>query len=221
MPAPTLAPPRPAAPAPAPPAGGDAFAGRYVTPEEYLRFEEHAETKHEWIDGEVREMAGGSKRHATLNRRINARLDLAFEAEPVVGFTGDIKIRILDGPYYYCDGCFAVAPGEFEPPVRPDGEETVLLDPVLIVEVLSKSTARIDRGEKLTAYRTIPSLRDHLLFDQRVPIVEHHFRTAGGAWEKATHRGAGAELRFAAGGAPVTLGPIYAVLDKLAGPAAG
>ena len=211
MSAATLAPPS------APP-GWDLPAG-YVTREEYLRFEETADTKHEWIDGEVREMAGASKRHCKLDRRIGTRIDLAFEGAAVETFSNDIKIRVPDGPYYYCDGSLAVAPARFEPPVRPDRPETVLLNPALIVEVLSDSTAHIDRGEKLDAYRTIPSLRDYLLFSQDEAHVERHFRRDDGTWGEEVRRGRAAAVPLAAaGGAELNLGAIYAVLD---GPADG
>ena len=186
----------------------------YVTAEEYLRSEEDAEIKHEWIDGKVREMAGSTDRHGALAWRIGTRLDVAFEDEPFVGFSNDVKVRVPDGPYYYPDGSLTVAPGEFEPPVRPGGRPTVLLTPAVIVEILSDSTAHIDRGEKLDGYRTIPSLRDYLLFRQDRAEVEHHFR-AGGGWDDATYRGRDAAFALTAGGTPLNLGGIYSILDRL------
>ena len=189
----------------------------YVTAEEYLRREELAEVKHEWIDGKVREVAGASKLHCKLEWRINLRLGLLFEGLPFEGFTNDVKIRVPDGPYYYCDGCLAASPSEFEPPIRPGGPETVLTNPAVIVEVLSPGTAHIDRGEKLDGYRTIPSLTDYLLFSQDEPHVEHHRRGPGGEWSDDTHRGRDAVLTPAAGGATLGLGTIYKALDGLAG----
>ena len=212
MPTATLAPPTDAPPF---------AAGGYVTREQYLRDEEFADTKHEWIDGEVREMAGVSAEHTLIANRIRSLLDRAYGRPPAGGvwgvFDSDFKTRIPDGPYVYPDAAVAAAPYRFEPPVRPGGPRTVLLNPAVLVEVLSDSTAHIDRGEKLRAYRTIPSLRDYLLFEQDAPAVEHHFRTDAGAWEKQTHRGADAKVQLAAGGAAVRLGEIYSVLDGLAG----
>ena len=206
----TLAPPRsPVGPPP------DGLPEGYVTAEEYLRWEEHAETKHEWVDGEVREVAGSSERHAALDRRIGTRLDLAFEGRPFVGFSNDIKIRVPDGPYYYADGSVAALPARLEPPIRPGGRRTVLTNPAVIVEILSDGTAHVDRGEKLDAYRLIPSLTDYLLFSQDVPEVEHHRRAPGGAWEDTTYSGRNAAFALAAGGAAVNLGAIYGVLDGL------
>ena len=211
----TLAPPRsPVGPPP------DGLPEGYVTAEEYLRWEEHAETKHEWVDGKVREVPGASKPHCKLGWRINLRLGLLFDGLPFEGFSSDVKIRVPDGPYYYCDGSLARSPSDFEPPVRPGGPETVLKNPAVIVEILSDSTAHVDRGEKLDAYRLIPSLTDYLLFSQDAPEVEHHRRAPGGAWEETTYSGRNAEIALAAGGAAVSLGAIYSVLDGLGGPAA-
>ena len=189
----------------------------YVTAEEYLRREELAETKHEWIDGKVREMAGSSDLHSVLDRWIGVRMALAFENAPFVCFSNDIKIRVPGGPYYYADGSVAARPATFEPPIRPGGRRTVLTNPAVIVEILSDSTAHIDRGEKLNAYRTIPSLTDYLLFSQDEPHVEHHRRGPGGAWSDDTHRGRDAAFALAAGGATLNLGSIYQALDGLAG----
>ena len=200
--------------APAVPAA-DPFDGRYVTAEEYLRFEEHADAKHEWIDGEVREMAGVAYEHAVLAADVEDALTAAFAGTSVRRLSHDIKVRIPDGPYYYCDGVFAARPHELEPPVRPGGRRTVLLNPTVVVEVLSDSTGNTDRGEKLDAYRTIPSLTDYLIVSQDAPEVEHHARTAGG-WRKATHRGREATFTPAAGGAPLGVGTLYAGLDEVA-----
>ncbi len=189
----------------------------YVTAEEYLHWEEFAETKHEWIDGEVREVPGASKPHCKLGWKINLRLGLLFESKPYEGFSSDIKVRVPDGPYYYCDGSLAFAPSEFEPPIRPGGPETVLTNPAVIVEILSDGTAHIDRGEKLAGYRTIPSLTDYLLFSQNEPHVVHHRRPADGDWAEETHRGRDAVLTLAAGAATLRLDGIYKALDGLAG----
>ncbi|MEM9703598.1 MAG: Uma2 family endonuclease [Planctomycetota bacterium] len=192
-----------------------ALPSGYVTAEDYLRWEEHAETKHEWIDGEIREMAGASEYHAALDRRIGSRLDRAFEGLRFISFSNDIKIRVPDGPYYYADGSLAGLPAEFEPPVRPGTPHTVLTNPAVIVEILSERAAEIDRGEKLDGYRSIPSLTDYLLFSQTEPVVEHHRREPGGDWEQTTYRGPAASVTLAAGGADFTLADVYSVLDGL------
>ena len=188
-----------------------------VTAEAYLRSEETAAAKHEWFDGEVREMPGVSIEHALLVPAVEDAVAAALPGLPFVRLSYDLKIRVPDGPYCYCDGVWCVPPPALGPPVRPGGPRTALLNPAVIVEVLSDSAADVDRGEKLDGYRTIPSLRDYLLFRQDAAEVEHYFRPDGGDWEETTHGGRDATLALAAGGAELHLGAIYSVLDGLAG----
>ena len=210
----TLPPPtRARARSPAAPAGR---RDGYVPAEDYLRLEEAAATKHEWYDGEVREMAGVSAEHSLIANRIRALLDAAYAGPRWLVFDCDFKTRIPGGPYVYPDAAVAAIPARFEPPVRPGGPRTVLLTPAVIVEVLSDSTEETDRGEKLDGYRAIPTLTDYLLFSQDGPTVEHHRRAPGGEWARETHRGRGAAATLAAGGAVLNLGEIYEVLDGLA-----
>ena len=202
----TLAPPPSRAPA--------GSTSNYVTAEEYLRREETAQTKHEWYDGEVREMPGGSLEHSLIANRVSSRLDRAVEGQPFLACNSDIKIRIPDGPYVYADASVAALPPELEPPIRPGGRRTVLCNPVVVVEVLSDSTEDTDRGEKLEGYRRIPSLTDYLLFSQDEPLVEQHRRTGDG-WSPLIHAGADATVRLESLGVELRLGDIYSVLDGL------
>ena len=202
------APPPPTAPARD--AGADRDAD-YVTAAEYLRREETADTKHEWYDGEVREMAGASLEHDTLAGEVFFQLKLATRGKPFQVLTSDIKVRIPDGPYVYTDGVVAASPPDMEPPVRPGGPRTVLLNPVAIVEVLSESTEETDRGEKLDGYRRIPSLTDYLMFSQHEPRVDHRHRPAAGRWELTIVRGADASVRLAGLGVEVGMVAVYGV----------
>ena len=205
----------PAAPAvrpQAPPASPRVRPG-YVTAEEYLRREEIAFERSEWIDGEVRPMPGASIQHEALAPELRFCLREAFAGRPARVLGSDMMIRIPDGPFYYADGCVAAVPPETEPPVRPGGPRNVLRNPLVILEILSRSTGRRDRGEKLDAYRTIPSLTDYLIASQTEPRVEHHRRTAGG-WEREEYAGPDLAVPLAAG-VTATLGPAWAVLDGL------
>ena len=189
----------------------------YVTAEDYLRSEEASEDKHEWSDGKVYAMPGVTIEHALLSPRIEELIDAALVGTPLRRLGADLKVRVPDGPYRYADVLIGRPPFDLEPPPRPDLKRTVLRNPAAIVEVLSDGTERTDRGEKLDGYRTIPSLRDVLLFSQDGPEVEHHFRDEGGAWDEVTHSGRGATFALAAGGAELNLGAIYSALDDLIG----
>ena len=199
--------------APPPPDTAAESGSGYVTAEEYLRLEETAETKHEWYDGEVREMAGASLEHDILAGEAFHQLKLATRGKPFLVLTSDIKVRIPDGPYVYTDGAVAAVPPDMEPPLRPGGRRTVLRNPVVIVEVLSDSTEETDRGEKLDGYRRIPSLTDYLMVSQNEVRVEHWHRKPDGSWGSAIHQGAEASVAAERVGAELGLGAVYAVLE--------
>ena len=140
--------------------------------EEYLEGELHSDIRHEYIDGEVYAMGGASRAHALI---VNA---LAFVLTPAVRrmacqlFTSDMKLRlgIAGKPvFYYPDILISCNPADREP--------FYCSTPCLIVEVLSESTERIDRREKMLAYQTLPSLKEYLLVAQDARRVEIYRRT--------------------------------------------
>jgi Uma2 family endonuclease len=148
-----------------------------MTVEEYLRFEEAAvATKHEYVAGEVYAMSGVTRRHARIVMNITARLWAAARGGPCEVIAVDVKLRVATDRIYYPDVMVLCTPG-------PD-EALVLDDPCLVVEVTSPGTARTDRGEKLGAYQSVPSLRAYLIVDHRRRRVERHWRDAAGAWQR-------------------------------------
>ena len=150
--------------------------------EEYLRFENAAETKHEYVAGEVYAMEGGTMRHARIVSNIVGRLLPAVRGGPCQ-VVWSIKCRTPDDRFYYPDVMVVCKPGRDSDQVR--------RDPCLVVEVTSPSTARIDRGEKLDGYRQIASLQAYVIVDHRRRRVERHWRVATGAWRHADVAGSG------------------------------
>ena len=152
-----------------------------VTPEEYLARERQAETKSEYIAGEILAMAGGKPDHnmiaTDLARALGNRLETAGSACDV--FNSDQRVRVADaGPFFYPDVTVVCGDPVF------DGDDC-LRNPALIVEVLSESTADYDRGEKFRHYRRLPSLRHYVLIEQDRMRVEHYRRREGVVWEPA------------------------------------
>ncbi|HEX6986486.1 MAG TPA: Uma2 family endonuclease [Planctomycetaceae bacterium] len=145
--------------------------------EEYLAFERLSATKHEYVDGEVREMTGASRAHLLIAGNIHLILGNALRGKSFEVYEADRRVRIPRGPYYYPDVTVAPSPPELE-----DEEADTLLNPLVIVECLSPSTRRIDRGEKLDNYRRIPSLTDYLIVAQDRVWVDRYFR-AGDGWQ--------------------------------------
>lgn len=137
---------------------------------EYLAWERQQPEKHELHDGEVFAMAGGSQRHNFLAVAVSAELRGALRGGDGRVFSSDQRIAAPSGERYVYADC-VVACG----PSRP-GEDDNLSTPSIVVEVLSRSTERYDRGEKWEAYQKLSSLTDYLLVAQRAVRVEHYRR---------------------------------------------
>jgi Uma2 family endonuclease len=144
---------------------------------EYLAHEEASNVKHEYLDGEIYAMAGGSPEHAALSVAVAASLRAQLEGQSCRVFSSDLRIRVAaTGLATYPD--VSVVCGPLERDI--DGKETVL-NPTLLVEVLSDGTERYDRGEKFEHFKKIPSLQEYVLVSQKESLVEVWHRE-GTAW---------------------------------------
>jgi Uma2 family endonuclease len=148
----------------------------YLTPEQYLAIERVAEFKSEYYQGKMYAMAGGKPIHSLIKTHFLTQLDLALEGRHCFVYDSDLRVRVSPtGLYTYPD--VSVVCGE---PVFFD--EDTLVNPKLIVEVLSKSTEAHDRGLKFAQYRTIESFEEYVLVSQAEPRVERFRRQPGGQW---------------------------------------
>ena len=175
-----------------------------LSPAEYLAFERGAEDKHEYVDGELRLTAGASRLHNLIVWMLPIVLERLIAGKPLEGYVGDMRVRIPDGPYYYPDAVVAPRPPELE-----DDQQDTLLNPVVVVEVLSPSTEAIDRGEKLDNYRRIPSLTDYLIVFQDQMRVEHYSRMTADEWRLVTHSGRDAAIPLESLGCEPPLAEVY------------
>lgn len=145
-----------------------------ISPAEYLAKERVAEHKSEYLDGEVFAMAGGSWAHNTLISTISYLLFGQLTGSPCGVVGQDQRVRTPDDSLYtYPDVLIACNP-EFA-----DDDSDTILNPIVIFEVLSPSTAKFDRFTKFNRYRGIPSLRDYVLVDQSQMLVEHRSKLQG------------------------------------------
>ncbi|MEO7331474.1 MAG: Uma2 family endonuclease [Minicystis sp.] len=148
--------------------------------QEYLAFERAADERHEYADGEIFAMSGVTWEHSLIAGNIQRELGTLLLERSCSAHGSDLRIHIpATRRYTYSDGL--VVCGE---PVFTDETRDTLVNPVVIVEVLSDSTERYDRGDKFEHYETIPSLRDYLLVSQKKVRVEHFHRQAEGTWER-------------------------------------
>lgn len=146
---------------------------------DYLVLERDSEIKHEFDGGEILAMAGGTARHSALAVNIASALSSTRPPGCTV-FQSDMRVRIRStGRATYPDVSMVCGPIEYDPE---DAARTTITNPVLIVEVLSVTTEKGDRGNKWLHYQRIPSLREYLLVSQD-PRIEIYRRTPAGTWD--------------------------------------
>jgi Uma2 family endonuclease len=147
---------------------------------DYLAYERDSALKHEYVDGEIIAMAGGSRRHNALASRVSAALEAA-RGPGCVAFQSDQKVRILaTGRATYPDATLVCGPIEGDPA---DPLGATITNPTLLIEVLSPSTEQEDRGNKWQHYQLIPSLQEYVLVSQADARVERYRRLPSGTWE--------------------------------------
>jgi Uma2 family endonuclease len=146
-----------------------------MTPEEYLAFERASEERHEYIDGEIFAMSGASYAHVRIVSNLSDCLRNTLRGGPCVPLTNDMRVRAGATRFCYPDVVVLCGPPELE-------DDDILLNPTLIVEVLSETTEAYDRGAKFSYYRGLSSLREYLLVSQRETRIEQFARQADGRW---------------------------------------
>jgi len=139
-----------------------------MTLEEYLEFDSQAEGRFEYFDGEVFEMSGGSPEHSLLGSKIGFLLNRELLPKGCLVYSSDVKIKVPTMlPYRYADVSALCGQPIYEQLLN----QRLLVNPTLIVEILSPSTEGYDRGEKFKAYKSIESFREHLLISQDKKFV--------------------------------------------------
>ena len=147
---------------------------------EYAAFERSSNVKHEFLDGVIYAMAGGTPEHAAVAMNVGALLNVALRTKPCRVYSSDLRIRVKDtGLETYPDVSVVCGGAERDP-----ADDLAVTNPVVLVEVLSPSTEAYDRGEKLRHYRAIASLREVVLVDHREKLVEVHRREDDGSWTR-------------------------------------
>lgn len=184
----------------------------YLTPEEYLALERQAETKSENWRGETYLMAGASTRHTIIGANTLAELVVQLKGRPCTAHTNDLRVKAARaGLYTYSDVTVVCGKAEFE-----DRNEDTLLNPTVLIEVLSPSTEAYDRGAKFEFYRTLESLSDYLLISQSKPLIEHFARQPDDRWLLSTYEGLDAVAPIPSIGCELRLAEVY---DKVTWPA--
>ena len=183
----------------------------YLSPEEYLALERKAEFKSEYMDGVVYALAGASPRHNLIVANVIINLGGQLKGRPSKVYPSDLKVGVpSSGRFFYPDVSVVCGDDEFA-----YDEKDVILNPTLIVEVSSESTAAFDRGKKFLSYQQIPSLQDYLLVSQDEILVEGYARQSNDTWLYTKVMGSDGSLTLRSIGCELAVKDIY---DKAAYP---
>ncbi|MBL8167171.1 MAG: Uma2 family endonuclease [Acidobacteria bacterium] len=157
---------------------------KYLMPEEYLAIERQSAEKSEYVDGVMYVMAGGSPNHSLIGGNVLTELNTQLKRSPCRVFNSDLKVCVPSKrKYFYPDVTVVCGAPQF------DDDQDVLLNPLLLIEVLSDSTAGYDRARKFLYYQEIESFSEYLLLSQDEFVVEHYVKQPNGSWIYTVARG--------------------------------
>lgn len=180
-----------------------------MTPEQYLEFERASTEKHEYYKGEVFAMAGGSPWHSLIATNFARQLGNTLEKRPCRVMSSDLRILVSpDGFYTYPD--ISVVCGEMK---FSDKQKDTLVNPSLLIEVLSPSTEAHDRGFKSMQYRKVESLTEYILVSQTEPRLERYRRQPDGDWQLHDIVGMDETCELTSVGCTIPLSGIYDKVD--------
>ncbi|MEG3924478.1 MULTISPECIES: Uma2 family endonuclease [unclassified Microcoleus] len=175
------------------------------TAEEYLELEINSQDRHEFINGEIVLMAGGTPDHNEITSILNAILRVSLKGKPYSIFASDQRVWVPHlNNYTYPDVMVVARPIELQ-----SGRTDTITNPLLIAEVLSKGTKAYDRDEKFAAYRSIPSFQEYLLIDQYRLQVEQYSKTEANKWIFSEYSCMGDRLSLTSVAVEISLTDLY------------
>ena len=176
-----------------------------VSPEEYLKFERNSEEKHELIYGEIVAMTGASRKHNIILGNLFSILHRALKGKACRVYMNDLRVRIKSMDLYtYPDIVITCGEEDFE-----DSYKDTLQNPKCIIEILSDSTEKYDRGEKFNHYRKIESLEEYILVAQDSHVVESFIKKNENSWIFSAQEGLGQSLEIRTCEMKISLQDIY------------
>ncbi|MGH9948188.1 MAG: Uma2 family endonuclease [Pyrinomonadaceae bacterium] len=180
-----------------------------MSPEQYLEFERASEEKHEFRNGEIRSMSGAKRSHNLIALNTGSEIHQALKGKNCEGYPSEMRVFVPEtGLYTYPDLVVVCGNHEFQ-----DDVLDTLLNPVLIVEILSESTESYDRGLKFQNYRSIDSLREYVLISQNRAAVEKYVKHGDGFWLLSSAIGLEATINLESIDSILSLTDIYDKVD--------
>lgn len=191
-----------------------AIPKRRYTLEEYIALDKNSEGRYEYFDGEVVDMAGASLSHNRITRNIIRSLENQLEGSGCEVLPSDMRVKVPKAfPYRYPD--VVVVCGE--PIIEEIQGQEMLVNPLLIVEVLSPNTEAYDRGAKFSAYQSIESFQEYLLIAQDRPHITQYVRQPAGKWLRSEVEGMDGALSLESLNCTLALSEIYRRVDFQSG----
>ncbi|MDB5390978.1 MAG: hypothetical protein JWM11_6624 [Planctomycetaceae bacterium] len=176
-----------------------------VTVAEYLEFERNSELRHEFFQGEMREMTGGTLEHIIVIMNLGYALQNQLPESDFLVVTNEMRVKVnLSGLYAYPDVIIVKGQAELE-----DESRDTLLNPIVLMEVLSDSTEKYDRGEKFSLYQGIPSFQEYVLVAQNRPEIDQFVRDKSGTWQRHVYRSLSDNLKLQSVPCSIPLTTIY------------
>ena len=180
------------------------------TLEEYIEFDKNSEERYEYFDGVVVSMSGGTLAHNRIARNLTTGLTNRLGGQGCEVLPADMRIKVPKAPpYRYAD--LVVVCGQ--PIIESVQGLDVLVNPALIVEILSESTEAYDRGKKFVSYQSIGTFREYLLIAQDRPYITHYMRQSDESWLRTDIEDLDSEIKFTTLSCTLSLKEIYSLVD--------
>ena len=180
-------------------------AQSFLTPEEYLATERKALTKSEYRNGQIHAMPGASRKHNLITAHIVGELYIQLRDRSCEVYPSDMRVKVSAAGFYTYPDVIVVC----DEPRFDDTHFDTLLNPTVLIEVLSPSTAAYDRGDKFAAYQKLDSLCEYVLISQNSVCIEHYLRQ-GQEWELTEFRSLSDVFPLTSIGCQLSLRAIYA-----------
>ncbi len=186
-----------------------AIPKRKLTPEEYLEIERKAEYKSEYFDGEIYAMSGAKRNHNKAATNVSGLIWQHLKGKDCESYSNDMRVFVpKTGLYTYPDVVVVCGEPKFQ-----DKVFDTLLNPTLLVEVLSETTESYDRGKKFQHYRSIESLQEYVLVSQDEARIEKYVKRGDGFWLLSEAVGLDSEIEFASIECRISLAEVYDKID--------
>ncbi|MDB9394469.1 Uma2 family endonuclease [Microcystis aeruginosa] len=182
---------------------------KYYTPEEYLTLEEKATDKHEYRDGEIVVMPGGTTNHNQIAGNFYKRFPLNIQKQDYYVYMNDVRLWIPQYRLYTYPDVMVIKGN----PIYEGKGITNVTNPLIIVEVLSRSTRDYDRTDKFEFYRSIPEFQEYILIDQYRFYATQYFKHGDGKWIFSDYKGEESLLKLASDEFGISLKDLYARVD--------